>query len=320
MERALKQAPARLSNETFAMVIRCVAPLALGGSRGQEAGMVVVAPPPSFSSPRHQAEPTQHALRVRADRIIGLFLRVISSNDNVEVRTACMSVFAMCLSSLAARTTAPHVSKEPLLSPVHLSLVAAVVFSVSQRCDLTLSDVIHCSRLIVTMATGWSDSAILLLQLALSIQASAGDQFPLCSSRMLLAVSLLVAVSAAINWPPLAILTRNVLGNPSFSGAMPVELELSPSGLYVCAPDREAHAIIDGSIPPLFSKTEVHAALLEKFPADVGTLLQDYTVPNTGTSRALHLVRNECLTQRHRGSLFKYGSVGPNAPLAFYFF
>jgi hypothetical protein len=244
--------------------------------------MVVAAPPPSFSSPRHQAEPTQHALRARADKVIGLFLRVISSNDNVDVRTACMSVFAACLSSLAARTATPHVSKEPLLSPVHLSLVAAVVFSVSQRSDLSLSDVIHCSRLIVTMATGWADSALLLLQLALGVQASAGDIFPLCSSRMLLAVSLLVAVSAAINWPPLANLTRNVLGNPSFSGAMPVDLELSPSGLYVCAPEREAHAIIDGSIPPLFSKTEVHAALAEKFPSDAGTLLSDYTVPNTG--------------------------------------
>ena len=63
---------------------------------------------------------------------------------------------------------------------------------------------------------------------------------------------------------------------------MPVDLELSPSGLYVCAPEREAHAIIDGSIPPLFSKTEVHAALAEKFPSDAGTLLSDYTVPNTG--------------------------------------
>jgi hypothetical protein len=287
LERTLKQVPARLCNEALAMVIRCAAPLALGGSRGQDAGAVVAAPPPSFSSPRHQAEPTQHALRMRADKIIGLFLRVISSSDSVDVRTACMSVFAACLSSLAARATAAHVSKEPLLSPVHLSLVAAVVFSVSQRSDLSLSDVIHCSRLIVTMATGWADSALLLLQLALGIQASAGDQFPMCSSRVLLAVSLLVAVSAAINWPPLAVLTRNVLGNPSFSGAMPVDLELSPSGLYVCAPEREAHAIVDGSIPPLFTKTEVHAALLEKFPADVGVLLLDYTVPNTGALLAL---------------------------------
>ena len=136
--------------------------------------------------------------------------------------------------------------------------------------------------LIVTMATGWTDSAILLLQLALGIQASAVDHSVSCNSRVLLAVSLLVAVSASINWPPLANLARNVLGNPSFSGAMPIDLELSPKGLYVCAPDREAHAIIDGSIPPLFSKAEVHAALIEKFPADVGALLHDYTVPNTG--------------------------------------
>lgn len=251
--------------------------------------MVAAAPPPSFASPRHQAEHAQHALRSRADKIIGLFLRVISSHDSVEVRTSCMSVFAMCLSSLAARATAPNFSKEPLLSPVHLSLVAAVVFSVSQRSDLSLSDVIHCSRLVVTIASGWTDSAILLLQLALGIQASAADSSHACSLRMLLAVSLLVAVSAAISWPPLASLTRNVLGNPSFSGAMPVDLELSPTGLYVCAPDREAHAIIDGNIPPLFSKAEVHAALLEKFPADVGLLLLEYTVPDAGALGLLFL-------------------------------
>jgi hypothetical protein len=264
------------------MVIRCVAPLALGGSRGQEQGIVVAAPPLSFSSPRHQVEHTQHVLRSKADKIIHLFLRVISSSDSVDVRTSCMSVFATCLSSLAARAATLHVTKEPLLSHVHLSMVAAVVFSVSQRSDLSLSDVIHCSRLIVTMATGWADSAILLLQLALGIQASAVDHSLACNSRVLLAVSLLVAVSASINWQPLASLARNVLGNPSFSGAMPIDLELSPKGLYVCAPDREAHAIIDGSIPPLFSKAEVHAALLDKFPADVRALLHDYTVPNTG--------------------------------------
>lgn len=282
LERALAQVPARLSNEAFAMIIRCLAPLALGGSRAQEQGIVVAAPLPAFSSPRHQAEHAHHALRSKADKIIHLFLRVISCSDSVDVRAACMSVFAACLSSLAARDQTHHASKEPLLSPVHLSMVAAVVFSVSQRSDLCLSDVIHCSRLIVTMATGWTDSAILLLQLALGIQASAVDHSISCNSRVLLAVSLLVAVSASINWPPLANLARNVLGNPSFSGAMPIDLELSPKGLYVCAPDREAHAIIDGSIPPLFSKSEVHAALIEKFPADVGALLHDYTVPNTG--------------------------------------
>jgi hypothetical protein len=41
--------------------------------------------------------------------------------------------------------------------------------------------------------------------------------------------------------------------------------------------------IIDGCIPPLFSKTEVHAALIEKFPDTAGLLLLDYTVPNTGS-------------------------------------
>jgi hypothetical protein len=194
-----------------------------------------------------------------------------------------MSLFAVCLSSLAARTSIPHLVKEPLLSPVHLSLVAAVVFSVSQRSDLCLSDVMHCSRLVVTMATGWADSAILLLQLAIGIQVSACHQSPACNFRMLLAISLLVAVSAAISWPPLASLTRNVLGHPSFSAALPVELELSPTGLYVCAPEREVDVIIDGCIPPLFSKTEVHAALIEKFPDTAGLLLLDYTVPNTGS-------------------------------------
>jgi len=285
VEQTLKQVPARLSNETFAMVIRCLEPLALGGSRGQEHGVAVAAPQLLFASPRHQADHAQHALRSRADKIIRLFLKVMSSSESVDVRTSCMSVFAVCLSSLASRATSSNVSKEPLLSPVHLSLVAAVVFAVSQRPDLSLSDVIHCSRLVVTMATGWADSAILLLQLALGIQASAVDQSFACSSRVLLSVSLLVAVSAAINWPPLASLTRNVLGNPSFSGAMPIDLELSPTGLYVCAPDREAHAIIDGSIPPLFSKTEVHAALLDKFPNDAKALLLDYTVPDTGAPR-----------------------------------
>ena len=286
LERTLKQVPARLSNEAFAMVVRCLAPLALGGSRGQEQGIVVAAPLPAFSSPRNQADHAPHALRGKADKVIHLFLSVISCSDNIDVRTSCMSVFATCLSSLAARAATPHVSKDPLLSSVHLSMVAAVVFSVSQRSDLSLSDVIHCSRLVVTMATGWADSAILLLQLALGIQASAVNQSSACNSRMLLAVSLLVAVSASIDWQPLASLARNVLGNPSFSGAMPIDLELSPKGLYVCAPDREAHAIIDGSIPPLFTKAEVHAALLEKFPADVAALLDDYSVPNTGGTTA----------------------------------